>query len=1737
MPTVEYVGPLDKTIPENESENNIEYVGPLESQDVPRETEIKSAPPPTTWDKITSVFNVFDDPEKEAAKAVISLVDAETLGISPSAAYRYRDAIDRGVKINPIAASKVSTARERITQSWETGKKENAASEIAYQYITTGDPKYLEAAQKVGLPTEEDIFIPESRIEDAVRSAAKLTPMMLDTALEGGWKGAAIGTGFGLITVLAGHPELAPAMMEAGFKIGGIQGAFESSLRKEAGSALLEIINFKDAEGRQIDPDIARAAAYGIGVLNAGIEVAQISTLLKTIPGADRLFTEAIIDTVTSKTVKQQLLSLAGAYADTVATETGQEVAQESVNIIFGELAKRVNNNLKGTDISPISVDEIISRLKETAIESAKGFSVIAAPGIALRAGGLAVQTKPRTEVTVKTPLPPEAESVKSTVEKQGGFVLGEHNGQVIIAKPETGDITTIPIEATPEEVIKQLAYEEETVPDIPEVQLDTAFNEMVVSDKEVSAEDMIKSIEAKSKAQDNLYEKENPSWDRSPEINKIRLQKSVNTKSYADIKSIPYDEKVTVYRATIPGGEIEPGDFVTPDKEVAKFYAKDMVGQRGEQEAQIIKKSVKASEIKLHPSHQAIGVENEFIYHPIREEVKAHIQEIQQPKGIEYPVIAPKMSKEELLNMDFKRTSGSYSPKSAFDIRESINTQGTAEHETVTDLAKHEDQWRFNEIFDKDPNNPSEYKTPQSIINAIRKGKEITVYRTSDIGDILPGAYVTELKKYAIDHGERSINAPHELYSLKVYPDELVTLGDPHEFIYIPRNIDIAYDRYLKQTKNNILSNESGAIDIAKFIELGKSIWDEGHTNYQAFRAQLQTVVGDTWEKVKDIALKIYNMVREFNRQLGERGDIGKSDKEAKKHIREMTGQVKGKPTVTEPAALKASMKKAEIASKAGFKEGVQAGIDKALTPKEESLKQRIRRITGQTGDKATIGEDKALKAAFSKAVKAAREAYRAGNKEGMAKEKEKIKDILTWKKYAEFRKKEIQKDIKTLKKIKEKAVGKIALDYQEKIGELLADIDLTTPTEETIDKLKDLQDFIEREGVPLGISQAELNQLDRLSKTPFKDMSISAQKDLLDMAKKLYNLGELKQNLKENKEAREQQRQLDTLIESTVNLDPVLSGEKKPTKADNLKVGFHKVSMDVLHTFRQADIADGVKEYQGENVRLIKEEMHAEISAKNEAQRRMHEGIISKIQKLGIDEITEEMTRRINVVLMAEQGARSQTASLMAKYGMASFPELNDTERAIVNIIRTEVGSKTENVAKVYEGRENLTFPKVDKYFPIKYEKEFNLSPADTINQDRYRTKQVEQGFTIKRLPGVDKVIREDFLSVAEDAIIDQEWYIQLQPLLDRHNALIRTPEYKAAAGDMMWNWWKDQVDIVARKGWSATARGNPALRTMRLNLNQAVLGFKATSIIMQPFAVFDAVSYVTANWGPVAGAEVGAEVTKAWINPIKAMEFVKESPALKLRKAGELAIEETLEQARGMKGIKKTIIKSSLKGIQIADIITAAGVEKGILKILKKHNISNAETEADFLMNVVSGSSEVTIRPHILARGEGARTWFTFQTFFLNRWGMISHDLIRTGLKGTTKRKALSLLGLTILMAGGMAEDKARDLIYEMTTGKNSNISDEAFYKKVLLYLPRQIPILGNLFEKWGSAEPPVMRQAEKIGTGTQQLVEGKWSKGLSKVLEGIMTLLLGIPGTTQLFDLMEGATQDEKKSERR
>lgn len=277
-----------------------------------------------------------------------------------------------------------------IKNSWRNGRNQMDRAEIRWQEMVGLRTINYDLPPVAQLPTGEDDWF-----ESSLNAATNMLPMMWETMSSGAKYGLATGLPAAGIAALAGQagpqvllPEeivTVPGAFIAFGTVGAVYGGAKRATEIEAGLMFDELLQMKGPNGERINPNVAVAIASGVGFVNGLLEVAQIDELIKTIPGGKSILRKGI-KTAISKAVKNKtLLKLAGrqvwSYSKTIGVETLQELSQESSNIVGGELAKYLRNRADDGDIPHASVDEIMRRYKDTAIQSIQAFSVLAAPG------------------------------------------------------------------------------------------------------------------------------------------------------------------------------------------------------------------------------------------------------------------------------------------------------------------------------------------------------------------------------------------------------------------------------------------------------------------------------------------------------------------------------------------------------------------------------------------------------------------------------------------------------------------------------------------------------------------------------------------------------------------------------------------------------------------------------------------------------------------------------------------------------------------------------------------------------------------------------------------------------------------------------------------------------------------------------------------------------------------------------------------------------------------------------------------------------------------------------------------------------------------------------------------------------------------------------------------------------------------------------------------------------------
>ncbi len=161
-----------------------------------------------------------------------------------------------------------------------------------------------------------------------------------------------------------GAPAAATVTVPAGFfggaTLGGRLGVAEASAMLEGGLAFREFSQLRADNGARVNPRMAAQMALAVGIINAGLEYASASALLRTIPGGSKILGMIGDKKIFAKmTPGAALRKSAGAYLTSMATEGITEMTQEASVLTGANLLKAMASDFftpspHGADIARI---------------------------------------------------------------------------------------------------------------------------------------------------------------------------------------------------------------------------------------------------------------------------------------------------------------------------------------------------------------------------------------------------------------------------------------------------------------------------------------------------------------------------------------------------------------------------------------------------------------------------------------------------------------------------------------------------------------------------------------------------------------------------------------------------------------------------------------------------------------------------------------------------------------------------------------------------------------------------------------------------------------------------------------------------------------------------------------------------------------------------------------------------------------------------------------------------------------------------------------------------------------------------------------------------------------------------------------------------------------------------------------------------------------------------------------
>ncbi|MHC4745633.1 MAG: hypothetical protein ACYS8Z_27270, partial [Planctomycetota bacterium] len=408
----------------------------------------------------------------------------------------------------------------RIQQRYRGGKAQIRLMDLGYDILSKSWVNPDEFEQRLKTVQQLQGSIPNDILKDVrgfwektLGATAEQLPIMFEGLKAGGTGAIMGGTAGGIVAGLLGNlvpgalgtPEEAvtvPIGIKTGAKIFGAGYAADRIRQLEAGGMFLELMSLTDNDGNRMDPKIAVIASHAVGAINGGIEIAEWAVLLKSFGITGQLFKKSV-ERVTKRlaaegTITNAVATFVARYGMALGFETMQEIEQETTNIVFGELAKELNNARTGTGFKSITAADLKERYGEVTAESLRAFGIIALPGPTITSAIEAVSQRAETTTeaapedgdAAKPEAPPVAPGEKPAVKppaklgeeqatqepaitKQEKNILREmgHSVSDISAMDRSAARKKITLQAGPSTLINQEAFTP------PEVQQELSTN------------------------------------------------------------------------------------------------------------------------------------------------------------------------------------------------------------------------------------------------------------------------------------------------------------------------------------------------------------------------------------------------------------------------------------------------------------------------------------------------------------------------------------------------------------------------------------------------------------------------------------------------------------------------------------------------------------------------------------------------------------------------------------------------------------------------------------------------------------------------------------------------------------------------------------------------------------------------------------------------------------------------------------------------------------------------------------------------------------------------------------------------------------------------------------------------------------------------------------------------------------------------------------------------------------
>lgn len=514
------------------------------------------------------------------------------------------------------------------------------------------------------------------------------------------------------------------------------------------------------------------------------------------------------------------------------------------------------------------------------------------------------------------------------------------------------------------------------------------------------------------------------------------------------------------------------------------------------------------------------------------------------------------------------------------------------------------------------------------------------------------------------------------------------------------------------------------------------------------------------------------------------------------------------------------------------------------------------------------------------------------------------------------------------------------------------------------------------------------------------------------------------------------------------------------------------------------------------------------------------------------------------------------------------AVLKHMTKSDWELVQTIWDQMEKLYKPLAEVHRRTTGLTPPQVEStpietefgtfkggYYPVKYstkrshkaEKNAEKRDAETesmFNNTASIQASVNAGATNERTGFYDRV--DLSLNVVPDHFNETIHYITHHDAVRQINRLIQAPEVAnaitAVLGDAEYKQLKPWLNDVAKDGRQQPFKGyiDEAFKKLRFGVTLGVMGFKASTGIMQLFGIFTTAAEL--GVGPTIKG-IQTTIGRSWymkairntLGSVDDMQTGWDFAAEKSKvmnhrvKTMDREIKNAMTKLQGKTGFLAAVQETSMKHIALIqtymiDLPTwHAAYDK---ELSESGDEAAAVKRADWSVENLQGSGATKDMATILRNQGGIHSSFTMFMTFFSSLGNLSRDLVKGAKTGQYSKtsvaaKLMFLYTLPVffemLMRGDLDEPEDDD----ERLGK--------FLTLTALYPITGIPfvrdVVSGLIGDYGYNSSPVASVLGKGITGLKQaerlFTDEEITKGAAKNVSKLAGASLGIPGINQIW----------------